>query len=105
MNHYSVQWIEEWCQDNGWTDLFLECSQYWAFPPQAVMPVPIPTKVLRSIKAQRGMCREERIWCAATVASAVMAAAATLLLASPMPLIASFAFCAVTFARMEEELA
>lgn len=105
MNHYSVRWIEEWCQDNGWTDLFLECSQYWAFPPNAVMPVPIPSKVLRTIKAERGMCKEERIWCAAAVLSAAAAAFASYVLSSPMPLIAAFAFCAVTFARMEEEIA
>ena len=105
MNHYSVRWIEDWCQDNGWTDLFLECSQYWAFPPNAVMPVPIPSKVLRTIKAERGMCQEERIWSAAAVFSAAAAAFASYFLASPMPLIAAFAFCAVTFARMEEEIA
>jgi len=105
MNHYSTKWIEDWCQDNGWTDLFLECSRYWAFPPQAVMPVPIPTKVLRSIKAENGMCSEEKIWCAAAIVSAVSAALATYFLSSPMPLVAAFAFCAITVARMEEETA
>jgi hypothetical protein len=103
MQHFSMQWIEEWCQENGWTDLFLECSHYWAFPPNAVMPVPIPMQVLRSIKAKKGMCLEERIWCLAAVSSAIAGVAATYFLSSPMPLIAAFAFCAVTVARMEDE--
>ena len=60
MNHYAAQWIEDWCSENGWTDLFRERTDYWAFPPNAVMPVPIPTQVLRSIKANRGLCFEEK---------------------------------------------
>lgn len=103
MNHYSAQWIEEWCQDNGWSDWFLECSRYWAFPPNAVMPVPIPTQVLRTIKAQKGLCYEEKIWCLAAVASAAFAAVSTYCLSSPLPLLAAFAFCAVTVARLEDE--
>ncbi|MBL1177131.1 hypothetical protein [Pantanalinema sp. GBBB05] len=103
MNHYSAQWIEDWCTANGWTDWFLERSRYWAFPPNAVMPVPIPTQVLRAIKAERGLCYEERVWCWATVLSASLAVLFTYVLSSPMPLIAAFAFCAVTVARMEDD--
>lgn len=103
MNHYSTQWIEDWCQDNGWTDWFKERSSYWAFPPHSVMPVPIPTQVLRSIKAERGLCYEEKIWCSAAALSAAIAAASTFFLSSPMPLVIAFAFCAVTVARLEDE--
>jgi len=103
MNHYSAQWIEDWCNDNGWTDWFEECSSYWAFPPNSVMPVPIPTQVLRSIKARKGLCFEERVWSAAAILSTVLAAVATYYMESPMPLLAAFAFCAVTVARMEDE--
>ncbi len=54
MKHYSDEWIEEWCQENGWTDLFVERSNsYWAFPPGAVMPEPIPAQALRVIKAKK----------------------------------------------------
>jgi len=39
----------------------------------------------------------------AAIVSTVAAAIATYSLQSPMPLIAAFAFCAVTVARMEDE--
>jgi hypothetical protein len=103
MKHFAAQWIEEWCQENGWTDLFLECSRYWAFPPNAVMPVPIPNQVLRTIKAEKGLCFEEKVWCLAAVFGAVTAGIASYVLSSPMPLVAAFAFCAVTAARLEDE--
>ncbi len=104
MNHYAVQWIEDWCQENGWTDLFKECSLYWAFPPNAVMPVPIPAKVLRSIKAEHGLSPDERLWSAAAVISAIAACTATYFFGSPLPIVASFAFCAIVVARMEDEM-
>lgn len=103
MKHFSALWIEEWCQENGWSDWFLECSRYWAFPPNAVMPVPIPTQVLRTIKAQKGLCFEEKLWCLAAVSGAVLAGVSTYFLASPMPLVAAFAFCAVTAAQLEDD--
>jgi hypothetical protein len=103
MNHYALQWIEDWCQENGWTDLFQECSLYWAFPPNAVMPVPIPTEVLQSIKAERGLCREEQLWCLAAISSAIVAGICSYVLASPLPLVLSFAFCAVIVGNMEED--
>lgn len=103
MNHYSAQWIEDWCNDNGWTDWFKERSSYWAFPPNSVMPVPIPTQVLQAIKAEKGMCYEEKIWFGAAAFSVIMAAASSYFMASPMPLVAAFSFCAVTAARMEPE--
>jgi hypothetical protein len=103
MKHYSPEWIEEWCLDNGWTGWFWECSHFWAFPPNALMPVPIPTQVLKAIKVEKGLCHEEKLWCLAAAFSVIAAATATYFLASPMPLMASFAFCAVTAARMEDE--
>ncbi|HEY9882732.1 MAG TPA: hypothetical protein V6C98_03885 [Thermosynechococcaceae cyanobacterium] len=103
MNHYAAQWIEDWCAENGWTDLFQERADYWAFPPNAVMPVPIPTQVLRSIKANRGLCIEEKIWCAAAGLSAITAASFSYFFATPMPLVAAFAFCAIVMARMEDD--
>ncbi|MEA5517105.1 hypothetical protein [Nodularia sp. UHCC 0506] len=30
MTHYSLDWIEAWCQENGWTELFVERrNNYW----------------------------------------------------------------------------
>ncbi len=103
MNHYSEQWIQDWCQENGWTDWFRERSIYWAFPPNAVMPTPIPTTVLRAIKAKNGLCIEERAWCLVAIASTLVAAASGYFLSSPMPLVVAFGFCALIVAQLEPE--
>lgn len=101
MKHFAPQWIDDWCQANGWSDWFLDQSRYWAFPPNAVMPVPIPTQVLRRIKAEKGLCNEERIWCITAVLVAIASGVFSYVLSSPMPLVAAFAFCAITAARLE----
>nr|WP_226594036.1 hypothetical protein [Microseira wollei] len=104
MKHYCDEWIEEWCQQNGWTDLFVERPNfYWAFPPFAVMPEPIPAQVLRVIKARKGFSQEERRWTIAAVLVTVVAALLGFFLKSPMPLLIAFAFDAVTVALFEEE--
>jgi len=104
MKHFAAQWIDEWCQKSGWTDWFFECSQYWAFPPNAVMPMPIPTQVLQAIKAEKGLCDEEKFWCFSVVGMAILAIVFTYLFASPMPLIAAFIYGAITVARLENEM-
>ena len=53
MKHYCEEWVKDWCFENGWTDLYVERCHYWAFPPGAVMPEPIPPRVLRLIKAEK----------------------------------------------------
>lgn len=103
MNHYADAWIQEWCQDNGWTDWFKEQYSYWAFPPNAVMPVPIPLEALRSIKTTKGFSPDERLWSFAALFGTAVAAVSTQVLASPMPLVFAFAFCAIIFAQMEVE--
>ena len=103
MNHYCEQWISDWCQDNGWTDWFKERSSYWAFPPNAVMPVPIPTQVLRAIKAERGLTVSERLWSLSAVISTIVAAASGYFCESPMPIVLAFGFCAIVVARMEDD--
>ncbi|MEM8718562.1 MAG: hypothetical protein AAGE84_04540 [Cyanobacteria bacterium P01_G01_bin.39] len=30
---------EQWCQINGYSNLFVRNGEYWAFPPHGVMPV------------------------------------------------------------------
>ncbi|MDB9495983.1 hypothetical protein PN441_07325 [Spirulina major CS-329] len=104
MKHYSDHWITEWCADNGWTELFQERpGHYWAFPPGAVMPEPIPSSVLRSIKAAKGWCEEERL----VVWTGAIAALVSLVLSyfthSPMPLVFAFACGAVMSALLEVE--
>jgi hypothetical protein len=103
IKHYSEDWINEWCQLNGWTDLYIERCHYWAFPPGAVMPEPIPREVLRLIKAEKGLCGEERLWSSAAVVVTVIATILSYLLKSPMPMVLAFAFAAVIVALLEVE--
>ncbi len=103
MNHYAAHWIDSWCRDNGWTDWFVERSRYWGFPPNAVMPVPIPSDVLRGLKAQHGLCFEERIWVISALVSAGLGGVLSYVLASPMPLVVAFAYAAIVVARMDED--
>lgn len=104
MNHYRDEWVAEWCQENGWTDLIRErYNNYWAFPPTAVMPEPIPGKTLRFIKAQKGMSPDEKFWSVAATAVGVTAAILSYFLKCPMPLVFAFAFTAITVAQLEVE--
>lgn len=103
MKKYCKAWIQDWCQENGWTDLFVERRDYWAFPPQAVMPMPIPTQALQVIKAEKGMSPQEKVWCGAAWAAAIAGATITYFLQSPMPLVAAFIFCAITVAQFEDD--
>ena len=44
-----------------WTDLVRErYNSYWAFPPNCVMPEPIPQKVMRLIKNEKGLSKSEQ---------------------------------------------
>jgi hypothetical protein len=104
MKHYCDEWIEEWCEENGWTDLFIERPGcYWAFPPFAVMPEPIPPKILRSIKSQKGFSIEERLWSISAVVGTITAVIVSYCLKCPMPLVFAFGLDAVTVALLEDE--
>ena len=102
MKHYADEWVQKWCEDNGWTDLIVDRKNtYWAFPPGAVMPEPIPSKALRLIKAKKGLSPDERVWAIASVAGTVVAAIASLIMKCPMPMVGAFALCAVTVGQLE----
>ena len=104
MQHFNEDWIQEWCDSNGWTDLFQErYDHYWAFPPNGVMPEPIPQKVMRLIKSEKGMTTSERNWLTSAAIISIIALVATCFFFTPMPLMFAFGFDAVTFARMEYE--
>jgi len=105
MKHYHDEWIQEWCLENGWTDLFIERSLYWAFPPGAVMPEPIPVKVLKLIKQQKGLCNQERIWVTIAATVTVGTIISSCVAACPVPLVIAFAFNAITAAQLEVEFA
>lgn len=103
MKHYSEEWINEWCRDNGWTDLYVERCQYWAFRPGAVIPEPIPPQVLRTIKAEKGLCADEKWLSIAAVIVSLMAAILSYFCQSPMPIVLAFAFSAIAVALLEIE--
>jgi hypothetical protein len=104
MKHYCDEWIREWCEENGWTDLFLERgSNYWAFPPGAVIPEPIPPHVLRFIKSQKGFCGEEKSWIIAASTISLLSLLVSYLMKCPMPIVFAFAFDAITVAQLEVE--
>jgi hypothetical protein len=105
MRHFHDEWIQEWCDNNGWTDLFQErYNNYWAFPPNAVMPEPIPQKVLRLIKSEKGFSSNEQFWLLAVALISTIAIVFSYYLMCPMPVMLAFAFDAITFARMECEV-
>lgn len=104
MNRYAIEWIEAWCEENGWTELFVERrNNYWAFPPGGVMPEPIPVHVLKLIKAEKGLTFEETLWSMSAVIGTVIALFSTLWLQSPMPLVLAFALNAITVAQFEPD--
>jgi hypothetical protein len=103
MKRFAPQWIDEWCHANGWTDWFIDRTGYWAFPPRAVMPLPIPHQALRAIKSEKGLSREEKFWCATAVASAAVTGWLSYALTSPMPLVAAFAFCAIVVVSLDDD--
>jgi hypothetical protein len=104
MRHFADEWIQEWCDEHGWTDLIRErYNHYWAFPPHAVMPEPIPSKTLRLIKAEKGFCFEEKLWLGIAIAVSVLAVGLTWGLRCPMPIVFAFALDAITAARLEVE--
>ena len=102
MQHFHDEWIQEWCDRHGWTDLFRErYNHYWAFPPNCVMPEPIPQKVMRLIKSEKGMSNNEQQWLLFAAIISVLALFASCFWLSPMPLMFAFGFDAITFARMD----
>ncbi|WP_265266034.1 slr1957 family protein [Spirulina subsalsa] len=104
MKHYRDEWIQEWCMENGWTDLFCERSgNYWAFPPGAVMPEPVPLKVLRLIKEQKGLCLEERVLLLVVSLASIGAVVSTFLSHCPMPLVLAFALGAIAIPLLDDE--
>ena len=102
--HFSDSWIKEWCDENGWTDLFRErCDHYWAFPPGAVMPEPIPSATLRAIKSAKGLCLEEKRLLAIAGFVSTLAIALSYVSKTPMPIVFAFAFDALITALLEVE--
>lgn len=103
MKHFCDDWIQEWCENNGWTDWFLERRDYWAFPPHGVMPLPIPKQTLMEIKSAKGFSPEEKIWLSVSIAISVFGALFSYAFHCPMPLVFAFAFTAIIVANFETD--
>ena len=103
MKHFCDDWIQEWCDDNNWSDWFLECRDYWAFPPHSVMPLPIPKETLMEIKANKGFSPQERLWVCVALMITLIGSIFSYLINSPMPFVFAFVFTAVVVANLELE--
>jgi hypothetical protein len=99
---YAYNWVQAWCQDNGWTDLFVERYCYWAFPPGSVLPQPIPLPVLRSLKQKNGLSPTEKGWYSSSVLVSIMAILTSHWLQCPLPLVFAFGFCAIVMAYLDD---
>ncbi|MEB3225957.1 MAG: hypothetical protein VKJ86_09155 [Synechococcus sp.] len=104
MRHYYDEWIQEWCEQNDWTDpMLVSANFYWAFPPNGVMPEPIPGEILRLIKSEKGLTQDEKLSLGLAVMISLAASIFTYCWHCPLPLIVAFGFSAVTAARLEIE--
>ena len=103
IKHFCDDWIKEWCQENGWTDLFLERYDYWAFPPNAVMPLPIPKETLLQIKAEKGFSNQEKLWLTISATIGLLGCILSYILNCPMPLVFAFAFTAIIMGNFDVE--
>ncbi len=101
MKHFSDDWIQEWCDNNNWSDLFLESQDYWGFPPHAVMPLPISKEILMEIKASKGLTDQEKTWMFIAIIISLMSVFSSYFFHSPMPLVVAFAFTAMVVGHLE----
>jgi hypothetical protein len=67
------------------------------------MPEPIPPKVLKKIKRQKGLSPAEKRWLGIAIGFTLTALILGFILACPMPIVLAFAFDAVTAAQLEVE--
>jgi hypothetical protein len=103
MFKYSQDYAKAWCQEQGWTDFFTEQYRYWAFPPGAVMPLPLPRQALQRIHIEKVLSIREKLVYGATLGCCLTTAMAAYWLWSPMPLTFGFIFCAFAFVWVEED--
>lgn len=99
---YHPQWIADWCQEHGWTDVFVECRQFWAFPPGAVLPQPIPTEVLTAIKKAQGLSPFEQQSFSVGLGLFCLAIAIAWYWTTPVPLLSLFGLAAGWVAWLDD---
>lgn len=102
MTHPLYPYLSQWCRDNGWTDLFVERYQFWAFPPGSVLPLPLPSAVLEDIHSQHYHRLKYSVSYAAIVVGIMLATGLSVLAHSPMPVIAMFAVSAIAVGILDD---
>ncbi len=97
------RYIQQWCQEHGWTDLFIEQRQFWAFPPGSFIPVPVPARAIERFYTKYRPTPQAKALSLSVAAVALGTAVLTALTLSPVPLLLGFGFCAITVALLEPE--
>jgi hypothetical protein len=97
------QYIQQWCQEHGWTDLFVEQRQFWAFPPGSVLPVPVPTHALEGFYRTYEMSPQVGLLNLSSITITLVAVLLTVVTLSPVPLLIAFGYCAIAVALLEED--
>jgi hypothetical protein len=103
MKKYPQAWVQDWCDHNGWTELFIERYHYWAFPPGAVMPQPIPLNILESIRKAKGDNPSERSAYLTCLGLTMMGVGGTCYWDCPLPLVLAFTVTALVVAYWEDD--
>lgn len=98
---YSYQVALDWCDDHGWTDLFIEQYQYWAFPPGGVMPLPLPPQALKSADLDRRLTPHQSKLHGLAIGVGLTSTLLSYILQSPLPLVFGFSLCALAIALQE----
>ncbi len=98
---YSYRSAVAWCEEHGWTDLFIEQYQYWAFPPGGVMPLPLPTEGLQCIELPVALSPQQRRLQMLALAIALLTTGLSGWLQSLFPLVIGFSCCALLIAAQE----
>jgi hypothetical protein len=103
MVKYSQEFAIAWCQENGWTDFFTAQYRYWAFPPGAVMPLPLPAPALQILSTPKVLTAKEKLAYGIASVAGLVAISGTYWMNSPMPLVLGFTICAIAFAAIDDE--
>ena len=53
MNKQQEEQVRQWCKDNNWTDFFIYENKFYAFPPHAVIPLPVLIEENKIVRGYR----------------------------------------------------
>ena len=102
MSRPLYRYLNQWCQEHGWTDLFVERYQFWAFPPGGVLPLPLPHAAIEGFYAQQATTQKHWFCYGLSVVSTLIAIPLAIASQSPMPLLAAFACAAIAVGMLDE---